>query len=87
MIGPGHRNPAGGHVGVSDRLDLLDPVAGGERIPAREHAVQQRHQIRRGQPVGQRREADDVREQHGDVRRSVRDDSLPLLQTLRHGLG
>ena len=44
-------NAASDHVGVSDRLDLLDPVVGGERIPAREHAVKQRHHIRRGEPL------------------------------------
>ena len=46
------RNPAGDHVGVADRLDLLDAVLGGERVPAREHPVEQRHELRRGQPLG-----------------------------------
>src|SRR2546423_841434 len=40
VISPWQRNAAGGHVGVPDRLDLLDAVVGGERIPACEHAVE-----------------------------------------------
>ena len=59
------RNPAGDHIGVTDRLDLLHPVIGDERVPTREHPVQQRHDLRRGESLGQRREAHDVREEHG----------------------
>jgi hypothetical protein len=30
---------------MSDRFDLLDPVFGGERVPAREHAVKQGYHV------------------------------------------
>jgi hypothetical protein len=45
VVWPPRWDAAGDHIGISDRFDLLDPVLGGERVPAREQAVKQRQHV------------------------------------------
>ena len=58
----------------------------GERVPAGEHAVQQRDDVRGEEPFRQTREADDVGEHYGHVLSGVGDDSVVSLEPGGHGL-
>src|SRR5215217_7700454 len=74
---PGH------HVGVTDRLDLLQPVALGEPIEGREQVVEGLHDLLRGDLLAAAGEIHDVGEQHGDVGEPIGDHPLGLFESGR----
>ena len=63
VVGPRVRDARGDHVGVADRLDLLEAVALGERVEVAEQSVEQADDLGRRQVLRPRREVDDVGEQ------------------------
>ena len=75
------------HVGVADRLDLLQPVALDEAVEDREDVVQDADQLVRRQRRRQPGELDDVGEQEGHVVEAVGDQRLAVPQPIGDRLG
>ena len=73
VIGAGRRHARRDHVGIADRLDLLDVVALGQEVEVREQVVEETDDLGRLQAVRQRREVDDVGEQDRSRGELVRD--------------
>jgi hypothetical protein len=80
VVGPRLGKPAGRHVGVADRLDLLQPLVLGDPVERGEQVVQGRHHLLRGDPLAVPGEVHQVGEQHGDVGEAVGDHVLALLE-------
>ena len=59
------RQTGNAHVGVADRLDLVDVVEVDDGVEGRVEVVEQGHDLHRGQGRAEGSEADDVREEDG----------------------
>ena len=81
VVGPRLGQPAGDHVGVADGLDLLQPVALGEPVEAREQLVEGRTTCAGGS-LAAAGEAHHVGEQHRDVGEPVGDHRLAGFEPL-----
>ena len=73
-------DPAHGHVGVADGLDLLHAAFGHELVEGGEELAQQVDDVVGAEAGGQGREADDVREEDRDRSVVVRDGQLTVPQ-------
>ena len=87
MVGPGFGQAARHHVGVADRLDLLDPVLGRQAVELREDAVEKVQGFLGLELCRERREAHEVAEQDRHVLVVVGDHGLALPQAVHHGSG
>jgi len=85
VVGARHRDTARDHVGVADRLDLLQPVLVRQPIEGGEHVVEQLHDLLRRQRGRERGELHDVGEEHGRFLEAVRDHLVAALQARGHG--
>jgi hypothetical protein len=61
MVGSRERQACHYHVGVTDRLDLLELKALSQGVEGGENLVEYAHHPFRGSPLCKRREVDDVR--------------------------
>ena len=82
VVGPGHRQPGHGHVGIADRLDLLDPVDVGEVVERREDFVQQADQMPGVGVLRKLSETLQVGEENGDLWKAVCDRGFAVLETV-----
>ena len=82
VVRAGRRHARRDHVGIADRLDLLDPVALGQEVEVREQVVEEADHLGRLQAVRQRREVDDVGEQDRGRGELVRDRGAVGLEPL-----
>jgi hypothetical protein len=80
VVGPGLGQPAGGHVGIADGLDLLQPMAPGQLVEGREQLVQDLHHLLGAALLATPGEVDQVGEQHRDLGEAVGDHVLVLLE-------
>ena len=73
MIHPGGRHARRDHVGIANRLDLLDRITLGQEVEVHEEVVEETDDVSRLQAVRQGREVDDVSEQDRRRGELVRD--------------
>ena len=84
VVRPRLRHAAGHHIGVADRLDLLQPMLLGEPVELEKDAIEEADQRCAGKRRGAGGEADDVGEKDGDGRQIVGDHLARLvLEALR----
>jgi hypothetical protein len=67
MVGSRSRKPSYHHVGVTDRLDLLESSGYSEIVEGDEHVVEKSDERLSFEFLGKRCEPDDVGEQNGDL--------------------
>src|SRR5664279_2657774 len=69
------------HIGVSDRLDLLDPKANRQPVKLRKQSVQKTNQVPRRKPGRKLGEGDDIGEQNRYIGSLVGNDRLAAVQS------
>ncbi len=83
MIVDVHRDRAGDHVAVTDRLDLLETVLSDELVEVGEDPVEEADDLLRRQPLGGRREPGEIGKEDGDFLAAVGDDAALPFQPVR----
>ena len=82
MVGSGNRDPARGHVGITDRLDLLQAVPPGQLVEHREEVVEGPHHLFGSDPRAAPGEVDHVGEHHRRLGKGVGDHFVVVLEAL-----
>ena len=82
VVGAWLGQPGHDHVGIADRLDLLEPVALGQPIEGAEDLVRDGHDAVRLGAFDERREVDDVGEQDRDIVVGFGDPALLALEAV-----
>ena len=87
VVGARLGQPGDDHVGVADRLDLLEAVLLGQPVEGAEDLVEDADDTLRRGPLGERREVDDVGEQDRHVGMALGDGPGVALEALGDGPG
>ena len=86
VIGARHGHAGNYHVGVADCLYLLEAQHSGEFVEPCEDVVEQTHERQRRHGARERREPDEVGEEHGRTVEVVGDHGLAALEAVGDGL-